>query len=60
MLYIAYSAGVFFGRANVLLAQAPYIYIYIYMLKFEKRGENGDSQKERGGGRRVPSTYPKG
>ena len=58
MLYIACSAGVFFGRANVLLAQAPYI--YIYMLKFEKRGENGDSQKERGGGRRVPSTYPKG
>ena len=56
MLYIACSAGVFFGRANVLLAQAP----YIYMLKFEKRGENGDSQKERGGGRRVPSTYPKG
>ena len=30
------------------------------MLKFEKRGENGDSQKERGGGWRVPSTYPKG
>ena len=24
--------------------------IYIYLLKFEKRGENGDSQKERVGG----------
>ena len=58
MLYIACSADVFFGRANVFLAQAPYI--YIYMLKFEKRGENEDSQKERGGGWRVPSTYPKG
>ena len=56
LIYIACSAGVFFGRANVLLAQAP----YIHMLKFGKRGEDGDSQKERGGGRRVPSTYPKG
>ena len=38
---VACSAGVFFGRANVLLAKAP------------KRGENGASQKARGRGRGV-------
>ena len=50
----------FSSGARMFSLRKRHIYIYIYMLKFEKRGENGDSQKERGGGWRVPSTYPKG
>ena len=50
---LACSAGVFFARANFCRQKS--------MLKLEKRGENGASQKERGKGRegRRENAYPK-
>ena len=45
------SAGVFFGRANVFARKSA-------MLKLPKRGENRESQRERGGGGALPLPLP--